>query len=463
MKNRFLALMLICAMIVTVFAGCTTIKLENNPATTDIVTSNGGMVVQKGDYIYFTNGYLEASSLKNGENKYGDVDYTALYRAKTNGGELSYNITEDENGAEVKTLKDVELVVPKVVGADTCDFFIFDDYIYYASPTTEKDKTGNSRFDYITIFCVKIDGSENKKLYSVDTYSSGKFNMICIDNTVYAEIYDGSKIVILTIEGNKVTDTKKISEDTKITNVVMPKVETYNPKNNLITEAEQYIYYTREVAKSEKYTNCNVLCKVKVTDGEEKVLIADNRYTITPIDFYGDNFYYTASDKNGYTSSSNVYVANVNTLTEVRKSDIISYLDASTFNVVKGSYIGVVVTLDNKLYLATKDSSDTPVIYDGEITVIEVTENDIFAYNSSKEIVKINIQTKKSSVISNDEDELYFDAKPCFDIIGSYIYCYNSYVGEEAKTGYYINRYDISSSVITNELLGVIISDHKKA
>ena len=462
MKNKIIALLLMCVLVVATFTGCNNIKLSNNPAKNDLVTSNGGMVVQKGDYIYFTNGYLESSSLSNGDNKYGDVEYTAIYRAKTENGELMYDVTEDEKGNEVKTLKNVDLVVPKVVGADTCQFFIFDDYIYYVSPTTEKDKTGKSRFDYITLFSVKIDGTENKKLYSVDTYStSGKFNMVCVNDTIYAEIYDGSKIVILTIKNNKVTDTKKVSENTSVTNVIMPKVETYNPKNNLITDAEQYIYYTREVAEDERYTECNVLCKVKVTDGEEKIMIADNRFTISLIDFYNDNIYYSISDKNGFVASSNVFVTPANELNAVNNDDIVSYLDSEKNCIVKGSYIGIVVSLDDKLYLATKDSNISTIIYDGEATLLAATENDVFIYNSSNEIIRIDLTTKTAKTISSSEDDLYFEAKTNFEIAGNYIYCYNSYVGDE-KTGYYINRFDLSSYSPTNELVGVVTSTHIK-
>jgi hypothetical protein len=167
MKKKILTLFIMCILVMSTMMGCSPIKLKDNPATDAPVTSNGGFVVQKGDYVYFTNGIVDIDTLSNGDNKYNKISYGSICRAKTTNGELNYVTTTKENedgeSEEVKTLTDVEIVVPKIVGCKTCDFYIFDDYIYYASPTTEKDKTGKSRFDLITFFCCKIDGSGTKK------------------------------------------------------------------------------------------------------------------------------------------------------------------------------------------------------------------------------------------------------------------------------------------------------------
>ena len=66
-------------------------RFDDNPNADDVVYGNGGLTVQKGDYLYFVNGYIDTSSV--GEtNNYGDIDQSAIYRVKLTDGNKALNI-----------------------------------------------------------------------------------------------------------------------------------------------------------------------------------------------------------------------------------------------------------------------------------------------------------------------------------------------------------------------------------
>ena len=471
MKNKILTLLIVSILIITSLTGCNNIKLSNNPPTDAPVTSNGGLVVQKGDYLYFANGYVSTESLKNGDNKYGDIKYSAIYRAKTTNSELSYKTVYNDNNEEEKVLTDVELLIPKVVACENGNFFIFDDYIYYASPTTQKDSTGDSRFDLITFFSCKIDGSKTKKLYAVNAYEEGAtFNMIKIDGTLYLEVFDGKGITILTIDGNKVKDTKTIAEGSTLSKVIFPQEETYNASNNIVNENKGYVYYTRSTTDKELETDCNVLCRASLKTCEEEILVKQTGITITLLDYYNKNIFYTVSASNDPNVDSTFIYANSAELIKnnlLNNENCISYLESKNgFYVVKTEsfvgkeFVGAIISNDDGLWLVAKNEN-AKLIGSKTITVLAVDAKYLYAYDSSNKIVVIDIETGNQLDTSLENDKLYFESAINFDICGTYMYYFNTYEGDE-ETGYYLNRLDIADLTGEGELLGIIDSKYIK-
>ena len=115
------------------------------------VESNGGFAVKKGSWIYFINGtqYYTAS------NEYGDAVRGSLMRiSETNFNAGNYT--------------QAEIVVPQLFVAQDYDagIFIYGDYVYYATPTTDKDmETGEAERTKIDFKRAKLDGSETMKGY----------------------------------------------------------------------------------------------------------------------------------------------------------------------------------------------------------------------------------------------------------------------------------------------------------
>lgn len=138
------------------------------------VTSNGGFVVEKGNYVYFING----SEQSDADNTYGDVVKGALYRiGKT----------------DLKTGKydQAERVVSSLFVAQNYDggVFIYGDYVYFASPTTEKEKDGAVSNSWLSFKRAKLDGSSTQKeideyLFRLDN-NSVSYRFVEKDGVVY--------------------------------------------------------------------------------------------------------------------------------------------------------------------------------------------------------------------------------------------------------------------------------------
>ena len=152
MKKFFYSLVVILLCSVCVLTACGTKGLNDNPATNAPVSGNGGFAVVKGDYLYYTNGYdddYKTNYASTSDNKFGSVTFGAIYRTKLSNGQVVYN----DDG----TLKSSELVVSKLVGYEQGGFYIFGDYIYYATPLMEKTSDGTLRNNWINFCRIKIE------------------------------------------------------------------------------------------------------------------------------------------------------------------------------------------------------------------------------------------------------------------------------------------------------------------
>lgn len=107
--------------------------------------SNGGFAVKKGDYVYFVNGIQSNTA----DNNYGTPVKGAIYRVSA------------ENLA-AHNYSSVDCVVPLV--AYTSDYnsglFIYGNYIYFATPSTNRDAEGKVLNENLELKRAKLDGTE---------------------------------------------------------------------------------------------------------------------------------------------------------------------------------------------------------------------------------------------------------------------------------------------------------------
>lgn len=166
-----------CCTSVLAFAGCkeemyTGKPLDGYVSTTDDAESNGGFAVKKGDYVYFINGSQDWSA----SNNYGSVVKGALMR-----------IHEDDLAAGDYSKTD--MVVPMLFSQSNTDsgIFIYGDYVYYATPTTDKDvNSGEVSNSWIDFKRAKLDGSEAMgSYYFRSDKNSTKFRFVEENGTVY--------------------------------------------------------------------------------------------------------------------------------------------------------------------------------------------------------------------------------------------------------------------------------------
>ncbi len=139
-------------------AGCdkdfyTQDALSGYQSSTNAAVSNGGFAVEKDDYVYFINGEETYSA----SNEFGEVQKGALMRIKKS--ELAGDVSALSGKAET--------VVPMLFVAQNfkSGIYIYGDYVYYATPTTDKNMSGEVENTWIDFKRAKLDGSETMKGY----------------------------------------------------------------------------------------------------------------------------------------------------------------------------------------------------------------------------------------------------------------------------------------------------------
>ncbi len=118
------------------------------------VKSNGGFAVEKGDFVYFVNG-VEATTANNA---YGTPEKGALMRiAKSDLAEGKY----DEAKIVVPSIFTTQSVASGYTSQGTASgVYIYGDYVYYATPTTDKNLSGETGNAFIDVKRAKLDGTE---------------------------------------------------------------------------------------------------------------------------------------------------------------------------------------------------------------------------------------------------------------------------------------------------------------
>ena len=454
MKKTFKTLAIILVFILSLsFFGCGPITVKGGPAKTDAVTSNGGLSVIKGDYLYFVNGYISHDDLKGNQNKYGNVTNGGIYRAKLENGKLMYDISEDKDGNEVKTLKNVELLVPKLAGFEYTSLYIFGDYIYFATPNTEKDQSsGETRFDLTDFYCVKLNGGSIYRLRNAANISSlSNFKFTAIGNFVYLTYLSDGTIYNVKIAGKDVKNTTKIAENVR--SFAMYSEETSYTEN--LSEYAKFVYYTRDFTDDEKSITGNVLAKASLETNEETVLRRDNFNTYTVQVAKNSKIYYTKT--NSDVTNAYLYAREIENFVEATETQLTTVVYSSTVYILDdiGDYPqGVVVSENNYLLqlVGIKDpTTDIIVLSEGSFTIAFVRGAYVYGKDADGNIVRINYQTKTTEILVEADDNIQTTH---FDYNNGYLYYIVKYTNDNGDS-YYLNRVFATATEKEPEFVGV--------
>lgn len=193
---------------------------EAHATTQSKAESNGGFAVKKDGYVYFINGSEENTA----DNSFGDVTKGALYR-------IAYDKLQAGDYSTVET------VVPMLFVAQNFDagIYIYGDYVYYATPTTDKNLSGDVESGWLDFKRAKLDGSEAMKGYYFRLEdNTSKYRFVEVDGAVYCMYEeDGALKSYNTASGATTTLASGIKSDSFF-------YDTSDPTN-------PYAYYTMSV------------------------------------------------------------------------------------------------------------------------------------------------------------------------------------------------------------------------
>ncbi|MGD9901683.1 MAG: hypothetical protein AB7S44_04035 [Spirochaetales bacterium] len=457
MKTKILSVFFSFILIVGLLSGCYHFTpLTGGPLANDLVTGNGGSAVVKGDYLYFMNGYLSVDDLTEGDNDYGDEENGALYRAELN---TDGSLMTDEEG----NLLNVELLVPKLVGFENGGIYIFDNYIYYASPTILKDKAGDVRFDLVDFYRAKLDGTGITKIYATNAYDDGsEFAFYKIDGSVYLVVFDGTSVVSVKV-GSSVSSPVTMVETA--TSVILPKVTTYDATNNVVADINKYVYYTRDLDSAVDNTiidSGNVLAKVQIGATTEQVLMRDNIWTYSLGNLKNSALYYTKYSSNSSSSKNYFRIIENGSLssTEVQVTGTY-YSSITVLDFANGNNRGVVVSDGNRLLLITDitTTEGIEILVDEEATLLFGKGDYVYyAHGDNNRIARINIITKVIDELSAEDETINVDSSLKIDYDDNYIYFLQTHTNE-AGDSIYLERVQISTTAFESEFVGVLESD----
>ena len=204
----------------------TTTKVDNVKIVNG-KTTNGGMTVVHGEYLYFINGTKtnDGSSQKNNKR-------SAICRVK-------YNVATGE------TSGDMEVVIDELVGYEDGSINIFGDYLYYTTPCSDKNsnatilynKTAFKRYDLVneksyTIYTTELNSSSETIEYAY--YISGE--------TLNLLVYEKTNASLRSIKVD--TEVTMNYEITEVTDCLFS--ENYGkPTTSKDVDANSFVFYTK--------------------------------------------------------------------------------------------------------------------------------------------------------------------------------------------------------------------------
>lgn len=155
------------------------------------VSSQGGWVVQKGEYIYYINGTVTQTTDDDGNvtTDYGDNDFGDVVRASL----MRIKESDMDNGEYDKS----EIVVPlMLVAADySSGIYIYGDYVYYATPTTAMNLEGQTENTYVDFKRSRLDGKKTMRgYYFRSSDSTQDYRFVEVNDVVYCLHMDGSDL-----------------------------------------------------------------------------------------------------------------------------------------------------------------------------------------------------------------------------------------------------------------------------
>lgn len=367
---------------------------------------NGGMVVVRGDYVYFVNGYNTYSTYnKNNLDKKFEVG--GLYRAKLNAeGQLSYTDNGSVEGAQ--RLSD------NLVGFESTSLYVFGNYIYYVNPITEVDKDGNLQTSKLEFNRVKIGGGKSERVYHTKhEASSVEFEFYYAEDSVYLLIKDGTTLKRINCYG-------KFSSSTiarNVNSVVLPR------DADDVFESDSYknIFYTKtnDDSKIEIY-NYNIAANKTQYKKET------NYKTCELVDYRDGQLYYKASkdDQLGYKNYYRID-ATKNAIMNLKEEQLTNNEYSNIYLLDNKDNAFIVQTDAATYYLEYNpgDISKRHVIAESKIDIMTVSNNYIY-YKSNAEIKRINYYNMPA--VKNETSILTLDGLQAYsyDIDYNNLYVY---------------------------------------
>ena len=223
-----------------------------HPDSNAVVSSNGGLAVSKGEYIYFVNGFISADSMTERDAKY-NVGSIIVAKLDANG-----NPSVDENGSLNSNA--YATVSTKLSGFEATSLNIFGDYLYFTSPCQE-NQNGEWAKGLVLFYRVKLNGKEKAQKIYQSVSNNGHLN--------FAYYNDGANTTLIVHE--------KSTQQLVLVNASNKNKQTIENINNTVmpTNNSQYLVYVSNVENKFEVHKFNLATKedVKLATQDQAITI----------------------------------------------------------------------------------------------------------------------------------------------------------------------------------------------
>ena len=414
--KKFFSVLTVLLLTCFIFVGCSRTPV---PASSSPAVGNGGLAVQKGEYIYFVNGFVSKSENLNG-NKDGKITKGGIYRVKASdvsyytdeSGNLVYtqgNLSVDANGV----VTGAELIVSKVCGFEDASLYIYGEYIYYVTPNNGVDGDGNPYVNDLDFCRARLDGEKNTVLGTIslgddEAYKNKEFGFYSIDSSVYFAIYDGKDAINIYQIGKK--GANSVFSKSGVTSASLPKV-IKNYSNQKLSNTEKILYYVTS----------NNICAVGL-NGTGNSLLASFQNETKILDNSGSAIYYTVKEGDNIKLYSNTCIAS--DFTSASNLVIDGYENFNGLLTFKNRD-AVVASTDTGVYFIQNGEIVTSKSITGESIALIATSGDNLIYKNGTSIYVVNFFGNNEAVKLSGEKELVSENINHFaSVDGAYVYFY---------------------------------------
>lgn len=487
MKKKIVAALIVLCLCITSLLGLAGCGINLSMPTNLNVTGNGGAVVRVGEYLYFTNGFVKISNLNSGSNR-GNITQGGLYRARvgTNG-----TVNYTENGS----LEGLEKVVDEIVGFSSQNLFVYDEYIYYATPLNLKDQQGATQFGRTVLKRVKLSGQDAQELYTTTTNQPINWAVYKLNGSVVIGVLDNTDLISINVSNNK----QKTTIANNVTSVVFPEVNEYNPNSNSesATKGESVVYYTRDKKDTENFLGTAIYSQSLLEKQEDDVICAGDGSTYEVKGYTtransGEVYYTKTLNGSTYYFGTKVLedgTVDTGSVNSTRQYTTLTYEQVMFTNSLTGAVVSYKTTNSagtevTKIQIINNDKTEITVEQDN-LTLITTHGEYAYAFNSNNQILKISVWDGSIQVIADfakqkDEDDKDIeDGKGAFyadgfvtdklnislfvDFDGDYMYFYQTFytsTEDGAENYVYLAKVNYKSSSSDVSLVGVMEEDH---
>ena len=361
---------MICFVSLLTFAGCNKTSLSKTTNTTKDVVSNGGVSVTYNGYVYFING----TKTNNADNNKGKLVQGAIYKAKL-----------DDKGNIVEN--SYEKVIDRLVGYKDGQIFIFGDFLYYATPCKDKNKSGEMLNEKTEFRRYDLKKKVDQFIY-VSNQSS--------DTLTYTYYKDGENLDLLVYEKNSAT-LKSIRIGNKMEtlftkeNVKSVLFSDNNGENkNENSFADSYVFYTLSYEENSAIQRGVRVYKIKADGtGEQKISEGESV-----------NLLAIKAGKLVYSFDSYIYSAKITYGKDTlgfEIDDVVCYKNYEDIIFLEDEANKVLVVDNDNLCIVSWDNSEKPktVITDfanGDNVKFIGVDGDYLYYQYSKSVYKIKFR-----------------------------------------------------------------------